>query len=199
MPQHYALSELLIILVALWTARVQWRLNLPYSAIGILLFGVAASLGALRFGLSLGDNWVPPHQFASQFGGLVGLMALAHQLLRVSPVTQNLALSHLILAAVASVVRFVIPPARVPLFLLWSLILIYLAARQTPLNPQPALFKAALAAIMLVNLLVLRQASWLSPALSWHAFHVGVALWLLAMHMLVSTGRLRSAPGPVQA
>ena len=49
--------------------------------------------------------------------------------------------------------------------------------------------KAALAGVMLVNVLVLRQASWLTPAESWHAFHFVVACWLLAIYTLLVSQR----------
>mgnify|MGYP007000444020 CR=1 len=72
-----------------------------------------------------------------------------------------------------------LPLARVPLFLIWSLGLIVLCAARTPQIALAAPAKAAMAAIMLLNVLMLRQAAWPTPAVSWHAFHIVVAVWLL--------------------
>ena len=69
MPTHYAASELLIVLVALWTARALWRQNMGHAALGTLLFGTAAALGAVKFGLGVRhESFIALHQLASQFG-----------------------------------------------------------------------------------------------------------------------------------
>ena len=50
-PAHYALSEILIVITSLYTAR-QLSTNKNYFAlIGILLLGLTAAIGAVRFGI----------------------------------------------------------------------------------------------------------------------------------------------------
>ena len=50
-PAHYALSEILIVIASLYTAR-QLSTNKNYFAlIGILLLGLTAAIGAVRFGI----------------------------------------------------------------------------------------------------------------------------------------------------
>lgn len=192
MPTHYAASELLIVLVALWTARALWRQNMGHAALGTLLFGTAAALGAVKFGLGVRhESFIALHQLASQFGGLVGVMLLTHQLMTSSDILQKWVPPHRGFAALVALVAFVLPLARVPLFLIWSLGLIVLCATRTPQIALAAPAKAAMAAIMLLNVLVLRQAAWLTPAVSWHAFHIVVAVWLLAICALLTGPRAR--------
>ena len=143
MPTHYAASEMLILLVALWTAQPLWRHKIFYGALGIVLFGTAAAFGAVRF----------------SFAGPAILLALF------------------------------LPSTRVTLFLIWLLGFVVLCASRTPQIAIRGPVKAALAGVMLVNLLVLRQASWLTPAESWHAFHFVVACWLLAVYTLLVAQR----------
>jgi hypothetical protein len=39
----------------------------------------------------------------------------------------------------------------------------------------------AITSIFLINLLLIRQSPLLPPSVSWHLFHILVAVWLLAM------------------
>ena len=192
MPTHYAASELLIVLVALWTARAFWRQNMVHGTLGTLLFGTAATLGAIKFGLGVRhESFIALHQLASQFGGLVGVMLFTHQLMNSSDILQKWVQRHRGFAALAALVAFVLPVARVPLFLIWSLGLIVLCTTNTPKIALAAPVKAATAAVMLLNVLFLRQATWLTPAVSWHAFHIVVAVWLLATYALLANPRRR--------
>jgi len=189
-PTHYASSELLIFLVALWTARALWQQNMGHGSLGTLLFGTAAALGAIKFGLGVKhESFIALHQFASQFGGLVGLMLFTDQFITSSNIMEKWVLRHRGVAALVALVAFAFPYARVPLFLIWSLGLILLCATSTPQNALAAPIKAAMAAIMLLNVLVLRQAAWLTPAVSWHVFHIVVAVWLLAICALLTGPR----------
>ena len=82
MPTHYAASEMLILLVALWTAQTLWRHKIFYGALGIVLFGTAAAFGAVRFGFGLdNENLITMHRFVGQFGGLIGLVLFICQLI----------------------------------------------------------------------------------------------------------------------
>ena len=73
------------------------------------------------------------------------------------------------------------PVLIVPLFAIWSLIFITLATRSAALLQLPPAQVFALSALMLLNVLLFRQAAWLSPAVSWHIFHVLTAVWLAGL------------------
>ena len=192
MPTHYAASEVLILLVALWTAQALWRNKIFYGALGIVLFGTAAAFGAVRFGFGLdNENLIAMHQFVGQFGGLIGLILFICQLMIGANTEHKWHLWHAGIAGPAILLALFLPSTRVTLFLIWLLGLVVLSAARTPQIALRGPVKAALAGVMLVNVLVLRQASWLTPAESWHAFHFVVACWLLAIYTLLVAQRER--------
>ena len=81
MPTHYAASEMLIPLVALWTAQALWRHKTFYGALGIVLFGTAAAFGAVRFSGLDNEYLITMHRFTGQFGGLIGPILFTCQLM----------------------------------------------------------------------------------------------------------------------
>ncbi|MBT5156912.1 MAG: hypothetical protein HOK33_08210 [Rhodobiaceae bacterium] len=182
---HYALSELLIVLAALWAGTRLVAHDRAIAALGVLLFGAAAAIGAVRFSFGLIEPWADMHRFAGTMGGLLAMMALTHQVVRFE--TARLSpQSHMALAALGLGLALAMPALRVPLFLIWSLGFIWLAARHTPLRLSPAWQKAGVAGFMLFNVLVFRQSPYLDAALSWHIFHVLVALWIVGVVWLFS-------------
>ena len=190
MPTHYAASEVLILLVALWTAQALWRHKIFYGALGIVLFGSAAAFGAVRFGFGLdNENLITMHRFVGQFGGLIGLVLFICQLIIGANTGHKWHLWHAAIAGPAILLALFLPSTRVSLFLIWLLGFVVLSATRTPQIALRGPVKAALAGVMLVNVLVLRQAYWLTPAESWHAFHFVVACWLLAIYTLLVSQR----------
>ena len=190
MPTHYAASEVLILLVALWTAQALWRHKIFYGALGIVLFGSAAAFGAVRFGFGLdNENLITMHRFVGQFGGLIGLVLFICQLMIGANTGHKWHLWHATIASPAILLALFLPSTRVTLFLIWLLGFVVLSAARTPQIALRGPVKAALAGVMLVNVLVLRQASRLTPAESWHAFHFVVACWLLAIYTLLVSQR----------
>ena len=100
-----------------------------FSALGTLLFGTAATLGAIKFSLHVRrESFIALHQLANQFGGLVGVMLFTYQLITSSDILQKWVPRPRGFAAMVALVAFVLPLARMPLFLIWSLGLIVLCA-----------------------------------------------------------------------
>ena len=156
---------MLILLVALWTAQALWRHKISYGALGIVLFGTAAAFGAVRFGFGLdNENLIAMHQFVGQFGGLIGLILFICQLMIGANTGHKWHMWYAGVAGPAILLAFFLPSTRVTLFLIWLLGFVVLCASRTPQIAIRGPGKAALAGVMLVNLLVLRQASWLTPA-----------------------------------
>ena len=176
--------------MALWTAQALWWHNIFYGALGIVLFGSAAAFGAVRFGFGLdNENLTTMHRFVGQFGGLIGLVLFICQLMIGANTGHKWHLWHATIAGPAILLALFLPSTRVTLFLIWLLGFVVLSATRTPQIALRGPVKAALAGVMLVNVLVLRQASWLTPAESWHAFHFVVACWLLAVYTLLVAPR----------
>lgn len=189
---HYAISELLIVLAALWGAKRLVGQDRATAAFGLLLFGAAAAIGVVRFPFGLIEPWADMHRFAGTMGGLLGMMALGHQILR----SENLRLTpgvHMALAALGLGLGLAMPQLRVPLFLVWSFGFIWLAARHTPNRQASAWIKAGVAGFMLFNVIVFRQSPYLDPAVSWHIFHALVAVWVVGVSWLLTSSETPNA------
>lgn len=188
MAPHYAISEALIVLAALWCGwrffhRGQWM-----GAIGTLLFGAAAAVGVYRFPSGQIEELANFHRLAGQLGGLVGMALIASELLKLMLPTSKSKVSVVVTLAMtlmSVVIAWQNPPVAVPLFLCWSLVGIVAAIS----IPQRDFLKRALfgmgAALMLLNVIFIRQSSLMAQDLSWHIFHTLVAVWLVLICLIL--------------
>lgn len=180
---HYAFSEALIVLAGLWAA---YRLATHHrfaAMLGVLVFVLAAAIGAVRYGLNGGlvTDLAPIHQFVSAVGGSAAMMALVYDLIDRRADAPIWRPRYLAVALVAMTLIVLFRPLAVPVFLIWSLAFIALVIGM-PHRPEVPRWRAGMmAGLMLIAVLVFRQASWLSPAQSWHAFHILVAVWVFGL------------------
>ena len=187
---HYALSELLIVLAGFGAAQACLSQGHKAAALGILLFSGAAALGVVRFGLDRDGSLIAAladvHRLAGTLGGTAAMTALVYDLLARRASAAHWAGSplqrrYMVTVSVALAFAMAFPVLIVPLFAIWSLIFITLATRSAALLQLPPAQVFALSALMLLNVLLFRQAAWLSPAVSWHIFHVLTAVWLAGL------------------
>lgn len=188
---HYALSEAVLVSAALWAAVRLARGGYILAAPGILLFGLAAAAGVWRFGSSAIDAgaidaWASFHRTLSLTGGATGLTLIVAELLRVrfAPFQSSTAMVVLIgIALLIGVVVYsdtgsAIPLLFVPAMLVGGVVLAYLAPAPTQASQIVA---AGLFAIFLFNILVVRQSPVLGQAVSWHLYHVIIAVWVVGV------------------
>ena len=171
MPLHYALTDALVMLVAAWGV---WRMvqsRQPIAALGIALFGMAGAIGTVRITAGLDEQLAGIHKMTSQLGGVAGTALLLSQILRHQNHAHSTAVS-LFAALAAMAVAALFPAAGAALFIamLVGAIALLLRAR--------AYLGAAVFTLMLINVLLIRQSARLGPDVSWHAYHVIVAIWL---------------------
>ena len=156
MPAHYALSDAAIVLVSLFAGQALWRNMKALPAFAMVCFGVAACIGVVRFGGGLQDALAALHSGASQYLGLAGAFAiLAHYLFPPKGRNGIAIMLALAVACAASIVR--------------------------PGPSRPAWLVPVACAVMLANTLFIRRAAWLDEAVSWHAYHLIIALALAAL------------------
>jgi len=84
MPLHYALTDGLVFVAAAWGAWHLIRAGKPIGALGVALFALAAAIGTVRVTSGLIEPLAGAHRFASQFGGLLGLLLLLWQIFETS-------------------------------------------------------------------------------------------------------------------
>lgn len=77
MPAHYALSDAAIVLVAAWAAPALWLNRKILPAVAMACFGLAASIGVVRFGADLQAELAAVHAAGSLVLGLAAALMLA--------------------------------------------------------------------------------------------------------------------------
>ncbi|MEQ1819192.1 MAG: hypothetical protein ABL871_11335 [Terricaulis sp.] len=178
MPFHYVFSEVAICLASGWGASRLFRDQQAIGAFGVALFAVAAIIGIVRIATGADELLAPAHRFASQAGGTFGLVLI------VSQIAKHRGWEPSLLAILASAVAAGL--AAVAGGVLGSLIFLALLTCGTLLLATNFRRSGrALAVIgfasMAPNILFVRQSASLDPAVSWHAYHVITALWLIAI------------------
>jgi len=178
---HYAITELFIVLAALYGARQLRAHDLHFAVIGLLIFGAAAFIGVVRFPSGQIEQLADLHRLAGTLGGVIAMQALTHQMLADTKWSRG----HLIVSGLAIGLCIFVPVARVPLFLLWSLVFIWRVGFHTPQIQLESFMKVCIAGLMLFNVIVFRQSPFMAPDVSWHIFHTLVAVWMLGLTRLL--------------
>lgn len=176
MPAHYAVSDAVIVVVAMSAAAALFRARLMLQAFAMACFGVAAFIGVARFGSGWQVELAMLHAGASQLLGLAGAAALAASGFPHIVGKRGLLLAILCLIAAGAVFIFA-KPLTAPLFILMLTLALCAALLQAVRTGSGGLRSAGLA-LLLVNALVIRRAPWLSEGVAWHAYHLLIALGL---------------------
>tara|TARA_R110001592_G_scaffold154743_2_gene383943 strand:+ start:837 stop:1439 length:603 start_codon:yes stop_codon:yes gene_type:complete len=188
MPTHYALSEAVLVIVAALCMRRLGRSQLMFAAGGAALFGFAAALGTLRFGLGLGRELSGVHRFVSQNGGVVAMGLITADCLRMlAPNLQRRLLNLVLLGVIVCslLASVMLPVMTIPLILGWSVLLAVASFFLPAESVRNRLAAFGLAALFPVNALVVRQSPLFTPELSWHLYHIVIAVWLAAICLLL--------------
>lgn len=181
---HYAISESLIVFAALWSLIKLGRQGLWLAALGSAIFGAAAAIGVYRFASNEIDALAVFHKDFSQKGGAVAMALLSSQLLLgTHAASRNAAIGWVIFAAIflTGGTAILAPAITTPLFLAWLIGAILTALFLGQQDVRRRITSGAITSIFLVNLLLIRQSPFLNPSVSWHLFHIGVAVWLIGM------------------
>ncbi len=189
---HFALSELLIVLAGTVCAVKFGKAGMWLGAAGSLLFGVIAAIGAFRFGSGEMDALEAIHQAFSQIGGAIAMSLISGQLLMLCVPARPKARMAIYGAVIASaLVIFLVPGAAMPLFLIWLVFAIAAAALLPAQTAQTRIIRALLIGIFVINIIAIRQSPLLGVGLSWHIFHILVAVWLVCVSWVIFGPRIR--------
>ncbi|MEP3891273.1 MAG: hypothetical protein ABJN69_12510 [Hellea sp.] len=189
MPPHYAISEAFIVIAALYCAWKLTRNSQWIGALGVLLFGAAASIGVYRFPSGQVAELASIHRWAGQIGGLAGMGLIGIEFLtKAAPKTKSSVLKwgFLIILLAMVLTANVKTALAVPFFLLWSIITIAAAFALPAGSILRRLGFAAIASIMLLNVIFIRQSNSLSQDMSWHIFHMLIAIWVFGIYCMLT-------------
>jgi len=184
-PAHYALSEILIVIASLYTAR-QLSTNKNYFAlIGILLLGLTAAIGAVRFGIINSELIVQINKILALYAGISALSLVSTQLI-FNSYLKNFG-KYIFLIALVSILGALLFPKLLLLNLiyLWSIISIILSIFLCEKIIAKKILNGILMSILIFGFLFLRKrglfAESLGADLSFHLYHIFIAAWILSM------------------
>ena len=184
-PAHYALSEILIVIASLYTAR-QLSTNKNYFAlIGILLLGLTAAIGAVRFGIINSELIVQINKILALYAGISALSLVSTQLI-FNSYLRNFG-KYIFLIALVSILGALLFPKLLLLNLiyLWSIVSIILSIFLCEKIIAKKILNGILMSILIFGFLFLSKrglfAESLGADLSFHLYHIFIAAWILSM------------------
>ena len=184
-PAHYALSEILIVITSLYTAR-QLSTNKNYFAlIGILLLGLTAAIGAVRFGIIDSELIIQINKILALYAGISALSLVSTQLI-FNSYLKNFG-KYIFLIALVSILGALLFPKLLLLNLiyLWSIVSIILSIFLCEKIIAKKILNGILMSILIFGFLFLSKrglfAESLGADLSFHLYHIFIAAWILSM------------------
>lgn len=186
---HYAISELCVVLAALYAAYKLFPQSYRLAAFGAVLMGGVAALGSWRFASGQFEALEAVHLNAAMQGGLVSMMFISADILLKAP-AHKFKRGGLIVLMLASLFVSSYAVKFVPLLsLLWLL----LGTLSVAIYAQRPRFKAVSAmSLMLVGLLLVRKSAYLEPAVSFHLYHLIIAAWLCFLPFCLAAARQKT-------
>ena len=184
-PAHYALSEILIVIASLYTAR-QLSTNKNYFAlIGILLLGLTAAIGAVRFGIINSELIIQINKILALYAGISALSLVSTQLI-FNSYLKNFG-KYIFLIALVSILGALLFPKLLLLNLiyLWSIVSVILSIFLCEKIIAKKILNGILMSILIFGFLFLSKrglfAESLGADLSFHLYHIFIAAWILSM------------------
>jgi hypothetical protein len=186
---HYALSEVVLVVAAIWAAIRLFRAGFSLASVGIALFGLAAAMGVWRFGSGIFDGdaiekWATVHRTLSLTGGVLGLAFILAEMLQVRLGLFALRTERVVLALalfVFAIGTFFIPALATPTFLFLLLVAIAFAYFLPSTSRKKMLGRASAMALFLFNIVAIRGSEFLGANVSWHVYHLLIAIWILGV------------------
>lgn len=192
LPAHYAITEILIVIATYFSVKKLFYYKNYYAAIGILLIGITALIGAIRFGLISTDFMVYLNRVLAVFAGIITMSLISIQIVNNS---FSKRLAHLLLAV--SILTFLLlfvwtqPIFKLAALFIWSFAAILLTFQIPQKSISFKFLKSLTMAILLIAFLTLSKGIGLftdlfSPSVSFHIYHILIALWVFLISYSIS-------------
>ena len=192
LPAHYAITEVLIVIATYFSVKKLFYYKNYYAAIGILLIGITALIGAIRFGLVSTDFMVYLNRVLAVFAGIITMSLISIQIVNNS---FSKRLAHLLLAV--SILTFLLlfvwtqPIFKLAALFIWSFAAILLTFQIPQKSISFKFLKSLTMAILLIAFLTLSKGIGLftdlfSPSVSFHVYHILIALWVFLISYSIS-------------
>ena len=179
LPAHYALSEVLIVLVSLYTLTVFFKERRFYSFTGVFLISCAALIASIRFGINYQNELKSFHQLLSAISLLFGIPLIVIEIMKRSNLLNN-KIIYLVLLIAIIISLFILLQAKNLIILVAASWLIIGTIFSILISRESALMRivsGVFFSLIIINL-ILRRMDLFDPSISWHLYHIGIAIWL---------------------
>jgi hypothetical protein len=192
LPAHYAITEVLIVIATYFSVKKLFYYKNYYAAIGILLIGITALIGAIRFGLVSTDFMVYLNRVLAVFAGIITMSLISIQIVNNS-FSRKLAYLLLAISILTFLLLFVWtqPVFKLVSLFMWSFAAILLTFQIPQKSISFKFLKSLTMAILLIAFLTLSKGIGLftdlfPPSVSFHIYHILIALWVFLISYSIS-------------
>ena len=192
LPAHYAITEILIVIATYFSVKKLFYYKNYYAAIGILLIGITAFIGAIRFGLISTDFMVYLNRVLAVFAGIITMSLISIQIVNNS-FSRKLAYLLLAISILTFLLLFVWtqPVFKLISLFMWSFAAILLTFQIPQKSISLKFLKSLTMAILLIAFLTLSKGIGLftdlfPPSVSFHVYHILIALWVILISYSIS-------------
>ena len=178
-PAHYALSEILIVLISIYTLTIFFKERRFYSFVGVFLISCAAVIASIRFGINYQSELKSFHQLLSAISLLFGIPLIVIEIMKRSNLLNNKVI-YLVLLIAIIISLFILLQAKNLIILVAASWLIIGVIFSTLISRESALTRIVSGiffSLIIINL-ILRRMELFDPSASWHLYHIGIAVWL---------------------
>ena len=192
LPAHYAITEILIVIATYFSVKKLFYYKNYYAAIGILLIGITALIGAIRFGVISTDFMVYLNRVLAVFAGIITMSLISIQIVNNS-FSRKLAYLLLAISILTFLLLFVWtqPVFKLVSLFMWSFAAILLTFQIPQKSISFKFLKSLTMAILLIAFLTLSKGiglftDFFSPSVSFHIYHILIALWVFLISYSIS-------------
>ena len=188
-PAHFAITEILIVLSSLYSIILLKERKEFFALIGVALIGIAATIGAIRFGIQASNTIVHLNKILGIYSGLtcIGLISIQMSYNLKWKYLYKILLAILVVSLIVSIIwpkQFIVNQ-----ILIWSFISILIVMNYPNNNFAQKLFRGLTMSILLLGFLTLRKNGLLTeffgPSVSFHLYHIIIAIWIFAITSLI--------------
>jgi len=188
-PVHYALTELLIVAACIFSINKLSSNNYYFALFGVVLIGIAAAIGAIRFGLLSTEFIIQLNKILALYAGVLCLSLVATQIVfNLNFKILGWIVFALSLLSIAS--GFVWPKLLlIKLIYFWSILSIILVLFIPEEGISKRILKSILMSILLISFLTVSKRGLLTDSLgadlSFHLYHILIAIWVVSINFVI--------------
>ena len=199
LPAHYALSEILIVLVSVYTLTVFFKARQFYIFAGVFLISCAALIASVRFGINYQNELKSFHQLLSAISLLFGIPLIVIEIMKRSNLLNN-KIIYLVLLIAIIFSLFILLQAKNLIILVAASWLIIGAIFSTLISRERALMRIVSGiffSLIIINLIV-RRMELFDPSTNWHLYHIGIAVWLYLITRILKEKQMKLLGGSTE-